>query len=212
MLKKYPTVDLRLTLKSDKVQGFYPLLQHGFMVKVRVGCSIKMMLCRQFGLSPKYVEERIQTIFLDGKAVDDIDSAIIKDGSILALSAAMPGLAGATLRRGGPLASFRSQATHREGKKAISRREGLVVLKLFNLLVEELGPMFLERGMFVSREDLESLLSSLPGEFWGGCKGAYVDGEEVGLDHLRGITWLDNCDLVMLRVDCGGRPLRPPLG
>ena len=200
MLKNYSTVDLRLTLKSDKVQGFYPLLQHGFMVKVQVGCSIKMMLCRQFDLSPKYVEERIQTIFLDGKAVDDIDSAIIKDGSTLALSAAMPGLAGATLRRGGPLASFRSQATHREGKKAIARREGLVVLKLFNLLVEELGPTFLERGMLVSREDLESLLSSLPGEFWAGCKTATLDGRNVGLGDLREMKWLKDCDFVMLQV------------
>lgn len=200
ILKNYPTVGLRLTLKCDKIQGLFPLLQHGFKVKARVGCSIKTMLCKQFGLSPKYVEDRIQTIFLDGKTVDDIDSAMIKDGSTLALSAAMPGLAGATLRRGGLLASFRSQTTHREEKEPSSRREGMVVLKLFNLLVEELGPTFLKRGIFVRREDLEGLLMSLPGEFWGGCKAATVDGQEVGLDHLLGMTWLDNYDLAMLRV------------
>lgn len=199
-MEKDATESLFLMLEVDKIGRFLPLLQHGFMVKARVGCSIKMMLCRQFGLSPKYVEERIQTIFLDGKAVDDIDSAIIKDGSTLALSAAMPGLAGATLRRGSPLASFRSQATHREEKKAISRREGLVVLKLFNLLVEELGPIFLERGIFVSREDLESLLSSLAGEFWAGCKAATLDGRNVGLGDLREMKWLKDCDFVMLQV------------
>ncbi len=199
-MEKGAPVSLRLMLEVDKIGWFLPLLQGGFMVKARVGCSIKMMLCRQFGLSPIYVEDRIQTIFLDGKAVDDIDSAIIKDGSTLALSAAMPGLAGATLRRGGHLASFRSQATHREGKKAISRREGLVVLKLFNLLFGELGPMFLRQGILVRREDFKGFLTSLPGEFWEGCKGATLDGRNIGLGDLREMKWLKDCDFVMLQV------------
>ena len=193
-------MSLSLTLDPDKIQGFFPLLQRGFMVKVQIGCSIKTMLCEQFGVDPEYVEDRIQTIFLDGKTVDDIDSAIIKDGSTLALSAAMPGLAGATLRRGGPLASFRSQATHREGKKAISRREGLVVLKLFNLLVEELGPMFLGQGIFVRREDLKGFLTNHPGEFWAGCRAATLYGRNVGLGDLREMKWLKDCDFVMLQV------------
>jgi len=199
-LKKYPAVNLSLTLDPDKIQHFFPLLQRGFMVRVQVGCSIKTVLCEQFGLSPEYVEGRIQTIFLDGKTVDDIDSAVIKDGSTLALSAAMPGLAGATLRRGGPLALLRSQTTHREEKKEIARGEGMVVLKLFNLVVNELGPTLLKRGIFIRPKDLEGLLMSLPGEFWVGCKAANVDGQEVGLDHLLGVTWLDNCDFAMLRV------------
>lgn len=199
-MEKGATESLRLMLEVDKIGWFLPLLQGGFMVKARVGCSIKMMLCRQFGLSPNYVEDRIQTIFLDGKAVDDIDSAIIKDGSTLALSAAMPGLAGATLRRGGHLASFRSQATHREGKKAISRREGLVRLKLFNLLFGELGPMFLGQGILVRREDFRGFLTSLPGEFWAGCKGATLGGRNVGLGVLREMKWLKDYDFVMLQV------------
>lgn len=187
-------------MEGDKIQGFFPLLQHGFMVKVQVGCSIKAMLCEQFGLSPEYVEDRIQTIFLDGKTVDDIDLAIIRDGSTLALSAAMPGLAGATLRRGGYLALLRSQTTYREEKVEITRQEGMVVLKLFNLVLSELGPIFLKRGILIGRKDLESLLKSLHGEFWAGCKVATVDGKEIGLDDLLGMTWLDNYDFVMLRV------------
>ena len=206
IVKKYPTVNLSLTPEPDKIQGFFPLLQRGVMVKVQVGCSIKTMLCNQFDLSPKYVEDRIQTIFLDGKTVDDIDSAIIKDGSTLALSAAMPGLAGATLRRGGPLALLRSQTTHREEKEPSSRREGVVVLKLFNLLVEELGPTFLREGILIRPKDLQGLLVNLPEESWTECKAARVNGQEVDLDHLLGMTWLDNYDLVMLRVDGDVRP------
>lgn len=201
IVKKYPTVSLSLTLEPDKIQDFFPLLQRGIMVKVQVGCSIKTILCKQFGLSPEYVEDRVKTILLDGKTVDDIDSAIIRDGSILALSAAMPGLAGAILRRGGDLALLRSQTTYREEKKYTLRREGVVVLKLFNLLVNELGPGFLKEGVLVKPEDLDAFLMSLPEKFWEGCKVAAVDGQEVGLDYLLGLEWLENYDLVMLRVE-----------
>lgn len=199
-LKNYQTVSLDLLLEAEKVKDFFSLLQRGFMLKARVDCSIKTILCEQVGLNPEYVEDRIKTIFLDGKTVDNIDLAVVKDGSTLALSAAMPGLVGAILRRGGHLALLRSQATYREGNKPSSSREGLVVLKLFNLIVEELGPLFLRAGIFVRGEDLKSLFLSLPEEFWAGCKTANLDGQEVGCNHLRELTWLETCDRVMLRV------------
>lgn len=201
ILKHYRTVRLNLTLESGKIQDFFPLLQRGVVVKFRVGCSIKTILCKAFGLSPEYVEDRLKTILLDGKAVDDIDSAVIENGATLALSAAMPGLAGATLRRGGHLAIFRSETTHREGKEPPWRRKGMFVLKLFNLVANDLGPKFLKQGIFVRGEDLHGFLTSLPEEFWAGCKVAIVDGREVGLDYLLGMKWLENRDLVMLRVE-----------
>ena len=197
--KKGKTVSLRLSLDADKIHGFFPLLQRGFEVKVQVGCSIKTMLCEQFGLSPEYVENRLKTIFLDGKPVDDVDSAIIKEGSTLALSAAMPGLAGAILRSGGHLAPLRGEIAYREENQAISRREGMVIVKLFNLIMDELGPIFLKRGIFLRREHLESFLIGLGEDFWAGCKGAQVDGQEVGLNNL--LRYLDKYDRVMLRVD-----------
>ena len=198
--KNYQTVNLDLVLEAERVKDFFPLLQRGFMFKARVDHSIKTLLCEQVGLKPEYVEDRIKIIFLDGKAVDDIDSAIIKDGSTLALSAAMPGLVGAILRRGGHLALLRSQATYREGNKPSSPREGLVVLKLFNLLVDELGPLFLRTGIYVGGGDLKDLIQCLTEEFWAGCKTAHLDGQEVGCNRLRRLTWLKNYDRVMVRV------------
>jgi len=190
---------LHLTLDSPTIHSFSLLFQHGVMINVEVGCSIRTMLCEQLGLSPQYVEDRIKTIFLDGRPVDDIDSAIIRNGSTLALSAAMPGLVGAILRRGGHLAPLRSQIAHREEKKLPSRREGIVVLKLFNLLIDELGPNLLERGVIVRRDELKSLLMSLPENFGAWCKKAQVDGREIGGDHF--LKWLDKHKLVLLRID-----------
>jgi len=99
-LKNQSQVGLNFTIAASQLPGFFQFLQRGFRVRAQVGCTIKSMLCRQFGLDPVYVEERIKTVFMDGKAVDDMDSAVIKDSSTLALSAAMPGLVGATFRRG----------------------------------------------------------------------------------------------------------------
>jgi hypothetical protein len=194
------TVSLRLNLDADAIHTFFPLLQQGFMVKAQVGCSIKTTLCNQFGLSPQYVETRIKTIFLDGKPVDDIDSAIVKEGSTLALSAAMPGLAGAILRSGGQLAPLRGEIAHREGNQALTRREGMVIVKLFNLIMDELGPIFLKRGILLRREHLENFLVGLGEDSWAGCRGAQADGQKVELDDL--LKCLDGYNLVMLRVHC----------
>jgi hypothetical protein len=192
-------VSLHLTVDTTAIHSFSLLFQHGVMVKAQVNCSIRTMLCEQLGLNPQYVEDRIKTIFLDGRPVDDIDSAVIRDGSTLALSAAMPGLVGAILRRGGHLAPLRSQIAHRQEKKALPSRNGTVVLKLFNLLIDELGPSLLKAGVVVRREDLETLFVSLPEDFWAACKKVQLDGRTIDRDHL--LKRLKGYELVMLRID-----------
>ena len=70
-------------------------------MKVKVGCSISELFSGQFNISPEYFKDRVQTIFLEGNPVDDTRTAIVKDGSHIAISGAMPGLVGAVLRKGG---------------------------------------------------------------------------------------------------------------
>lgn len=154
-------MDVTLTLSADSISPFYILLQKGFTVRASVGCSIRTLLCEQLGLEPSYVEERIQTVFLDGKPVDDLDEAIIRDGAVLAMSAAMPGLLGATLRRGSHYALLRDSITYQNDLQSSSIKEGRIVIKLFNLLVNELGPLFLERGIEVMGHDLGGVLKTL---------------------------------------------------
>jgi len=170
---------------------FFQLLQKGFMIKARVGCSIKTLLCDQLGLSPEYLERMIQTIFLDGKPVDNVDTAILKKGATLALSAAMPGLVGAILRKGGYYAPMRRQISHREETETTSLQEGMISLKLFNILLKELGPAFLNRGIWVKGKDLEDLFKRQSTDFWAGCKVAKVDGEKVDGDKISEIEWTD---------------------
>jgi hypothetical protein len=191
---------LSLTLGEDHYSLFFPLLQQGFRVEVHLGCSIKGMLCEQCGLSQGYVEDRIKTIFLDGRPVDDIESAVVRADSTLALSAAMPGLVGATMRRGGLLASFRSEISHRLEKKSDRRGKGMVVVKLFNLLIEELAPTFLEQGAWIQRELLEHFLRTKVSGLRKICTAARVDGKETDLDKLSALKWSPGTDQVLLRT------------
>jgi len=189
-----------LCLEDDLIPSFFQLLQQGFMLKAQTGCSIETLLCKQFGLSPEYVEKRIQTIFLDGRPVDDVNSTIIEDGSTLALSAAMPGLAGATLRKGGYYASMRSQISYREVPTSKPFREGIILLKLFNLLLKELGPTFLKQGVWIDGKDLSDLFKRQPDDFWAGCHMAQLGGREFDVAELSEMKWTGKEVFLQVRV------------
>jgi hypothetical protein len=169
---------LNLTLKKSGLHHFSPLFQQGIILKTLVGGNIKDLLSLQLEMTPEYVEKRIQTIFLDGKAVDNLEEAVVRDGSSLALSAAMPGLVGATLRRGGAFASLRRAITFSQSGETISQKEGRITLKLFNLLVPELGPPLLAKGIWLKGEFLNQFLGSLKKEFWEDCREVVKNGEK----------------------------------
>ena len=189
MSSKLSGTELCLHLEETLIPRFFQFLQQGFRVKVQTGCTVKSLLCEQLGLDSEYIERRIKTLFLDGKPVDDVNSAIVRDGSTLALSAAMPGLVGAVLRRGGFYASMRSTISHREETEVERPQEGMVSLKLFNILLKEIGSAFLKKGIWIRGEDLQNLIQRQSDDFWAGCKEAIVDGKEWDLKKLSRIKW-----------------------
>ena len=194
------TYQLSIVIDHYQLVAFYPLLQQGFRVDVVVGQSIQKMLCHQLNINTDYLEERIKTIFLDGKPVDDVHTAIIRDGARLSLSAAMPGLVGATFRKGGPLASFRSSITHQKENETADQRQGHVKLKLFNLLVKELGPTFLERGILIRKEDWEDVVHHQPEKFWTKCKRIRINGQDTTPQELISLTFPDQPRFVRIKV------------
>jgi hypothetical protein len=152
---------LALRIAADQLPAFFPLLQKGVNVPATVGCSLRCLLCEQFGIPGDYVTDRITTLFLDNSPVDDLDRTIIQTGSRITLSAAMPGLVGATMRRGGFYAALRLGISHVAESGAASVQGGTVRLKLFNLLLAELGPLLLARGLILEGVELSRLLKDL---------------------------------------------------
>ena len=183
------SINLSLILEKTLIPIFYQLLSKGFSIHAETGCTMKELLCEQLGIKDDYLDERIQTIFLDDKIVDDVDSAVIREGSILALSAAMPGVLGATLRKGGRYAPMRRQISHDKDMPSDLHKKGEVTIKLFNLIVRELGPLFLEQGIHVKRQDFFDIVARNENVFMAGCKKAIKDGTDIDPKKLIEVEW-----------------------
>ncbi len=160
--EKIHTMALQLT--DDLLNHFFPLFQKGVSIPAIVGCSLKSLLVYQLGIPADYVTDRITTIFFNNSPVDDLDRTIIQDGSRVTLSAAMPGLVGATMRRGSFYAALREGISHSAVNGKTVDASGTVRLKLFNLLLGELGPTILARGVMLERDEFNELLCTLPSQ------------------------------------------------
>jgi hypothetical protein len=180
---------LHLIMKRGLIPLIFPLFQKGILIKGHLGCSIRSFIHEQLGFSNQYIEQRIQTFFLDGKAVDDIDTAYIHDGSILALSASMPGLLGATLRKGSYYAGMRSSISYTRENKAVIPHEGTVRLKLFNMLISEMAPGILKQGVGVEGKDLQDFLARQSKRFWSECVEMVATGKKTEPAELAKMTW-----------------------
>lgn len=132
------------------------ILQRGVGIPHDAVTAVREFLQECLGIDPGYVEERLQTVFLDGRPVDDLDRSFVGPGRVLALSGAMPGLAGATMRRGGYYARLREDITH-PGTSTLQQEEGggFVVLKLFNRPLTDLAEIIAARPLLVPADALE---------------------------------------------------------
>jgi hypothetical protein len=191
---------LHLVIGRGGIGDFLPIFRTGVGVAARLGCSLEELLCGQFQIDASYVDRRITTIFLDGKPVDAVGATRVLEGSTLALSAAMPGLAGAILRRGGALAPLRGDITREESGPGAPERDGVITVKLFNLLGPELAPGFLRRGVLLPAADPEGFLRRRPPAFWDGCREILLDGRRVEATSLKDGSWAFPKDPVALSV------------
>lgn len=144
----------------DKIrvtQILSPVFQKGVFMKVVVGSSIRELLQDQLGITRDFVDSQIATVFLNGKAVDNIDRAIVRNNCEIALSGAMPGFVGATMRRGGYYSSMRAAISYVEENPISGSGEGLIRIKLYNTLIDSLGKLFARQGFFIQEMDLSGL-------------------------------------------------------
>ncbi len=197
------TPHLQLFLAEDYLPGFYPLLQSGVRVQAQVGKSVHATFVEEFGLNSQQIDQ-IQTVFLDGKAVDDLDAAVIRDDSTLGLSSAMPGLVGATLRRGSYYAAMRSQITAAETLNTVTPEPGMITLKLFNLVLAEFASLFLRRGVWIEKETLHDFLATRPGDLWRNCRAVLLDGDRLAPAQVAELSWPDATELICLSVTANG--------
>ncbi len=153
-------MELSLEVEPDLPRIFYPLLEQGITIRGTVGCTVQNFLEVVMKLDQQYIRERIQTIFLNFRPVDDLRTAILMDGSHVALSTAMPGLLGATMRKSGRYAAFRSEITQKREEVSCSETQGSVIVKMFNMVAGEIGPKVLKNGFFTDSKKLKDIFQA----------------------------------------------------
>jgi hypothetical protein len=180
---------LCMTIKAESVPRFFSLLSGGFSFIVKAGCSINNLLSQEFGIPEAYIDDRIQTIFLNGKAVDNSKSATLQDGAVLALSAAMPGMVGSTFRKEGVFAGMRSQISHVTDPAGHQDQQIKVKLKLFNLIAKELGPEFLQKGVILEGRSFQNFMLRNTEELKAACISIRLNDEKTDVAGLLEMDW-----------------------
>jgi hypothetical protein len=163
--------------ESTNLSVFSALLSYGCKFDVRTGGRLLDLLIHQMGINERYLNEKVQTVFFNGKVVDDFSTEIVNDESVIALSAAMPGLVGAVFRKGGIFSSMRSDNVSYQQCNAVKNQEGQVTLKLFNLIASDLGPDFYKKGICINGKDFIRYVKSKQTMLETVCKQLVVDGK-----------------------------------
>jgi hypothetical protein len=153
---------IRIKVKDREGQMFFPLLREGVDVRVEVGKSVFEILRDDLQIPEDSIQKEVQSLFLDHHPVDDLDTPVLKPGSVLSLSAAMPGLIGACMRRGGTYAGLRQGISWSGEKGGRSQPQtGYIRVKLFNFLAPRIGPLLLSRGVRVEGERLARVVEGM---------------------------------------------------
>ncbi len=176
--------DFLFNVAPSKLRIFHFLLQQGLQIETPLGGSIQDFLVRNLGLNPEIIDEKIQTIFFNGKAVDDPSKALLTDGASLALSGALPGLVGATMRRGGFYSTLRDSITFQGGPDFQGAQKGSIVVKLFNILLKDFGPRILENGFMIEESKLLDFLRCNESKLADECRIRDGDGFEIAYRNL----------------------------
>jgi len=207
------TETILFDLDGEWMGQFLPLLRRGFTWPYQPGQSLRSVLI-EAGIPQEYIEERLQTIFLNGSPADSLDMPVYGAQVRLALSTAMPGILGATMRRGGYYASMRDSISSRamtreEAASSGSQAEaqGWLTIRLLNFTASEAGPFFLRRGVGLETEDVMDIVTGLPEAFWHSCRQVQAAGTSLEPSREPVIRWLQNKGQVWLRIiDQSGKP------
>jgi hypothetical protein len=182
MEDQLPLSSIRLTVTPEALPLFTTVLQSGIEVKVPHGKTLGKFLSNFPGFTAEYLAETVQTIFLNGTAVDDLTLPLTGSNPVLALSAAMPGLAGAIFRKNSFHSALRTD-TNVLPSESIQHESITVTLKLFNSIARERGGALLQSGQAIKTDLLANFLIKRP-TLWPRVLSIHFDEKEIDQTEL----------------------------
>ncbi|MDK9707352.1 MAG: hypothetical protein OEL83_09895 [Desulforhopalus sp.] len=153
---------LELTISSGKLPLFTTVFQSGIEITTPAGSSLGQFLGALPGFTSEYLAGAVQTIFLNGVPVDDLTIPLEGDRPTVALSAAMPGLAGAIFRKNSFHAALRSDTKLAHAALPDTPKVLTVTLKLFNTIALDRGEELLRGGVQLPAGVFAAFLSKRP--------------------------------------------------
>jgi hypothetical protein len=160
------TEPVTLTVPAGRVRwsDLAVMFQRGVAVSISGPRSVADFLTLDLAIEPDYVRRMIATVFVDSMVVDDLEGAMLHPGSTLTLSAAMPGLVGATLRRSSYYSAMRAEVSWHDGRGPCRDDESAptIRVKLFNLIIPGVGPSVLRRGIVLAHDEAARILGPDP--------------------------------------------------
>ncbi len=149
------TPRLDILIPADTINQYTTLLQAGILEERNASTTVGELLASWPGFTMQYIRERIETIFLNGLPIDNLETIINGPSPVvLAISAVMPGLAGAIFRKNSFHAALRTATSDSLTVRALSTEKIIIRLKFFNSIATEKGGAILHNGCLMRRESV----------------------------------------------------------
>ncbi len=151
-----------MTLHIINIAGaadlLFAQLQSGFFVEGVSGMTLREFMVKCCNIPESYIREKIKTIFHNSSPVDNPDAIRIDENSVCAFSGAMPGVAGAMFRMDSPYSAMRKSITAKEMNVITPGEPVLVTVKLFNVVLGDLGNNFISSGIILESNAVALLI------------------------------------------------------
>lgn len=151
-----PSVEMVITVAESRLSLMRLVFGYGIRFEVPAGTRISDFLQQALCTDANYIQNRIQTLFMDGRAVDSPESEEIHSPCTLAVSAAMPGVFGAAFRKQGTYSGLRRHCGEIRQNQENRGKQGRIVVvtvKCFNQVAADLGDELLEAGVVMDISD-----------------------------------------------------------
>ncbi len=198
-----PAVKMEIATPEKLLPLMRLLLGRGIGFETYAGTSLRKFLEEILPADPDYIDNRIQTVFINGQAVDSPEDTYIREPCTIALSAAMPGVFGAAFRKKGLYSGLRRQYGKNQGtqKESVSGKLIPVTIKCFNQVANDLGNALLGRGVRISAADFAKFWNQQHTVLEKECRQISINGEQINPAQLPDILDGKTGDLE-LRINC----------
>jgi hypothetical protein len=188
---------LEFLVPADSVIQYATLLQTGILEERNAPITVGEFLVSLPGFTLQYVRERVETIFLNGLPVDDLETRMYGPSPVLAISGVMPGLAGAIFRKNSFHAALRTSTPDSLTSRLPNSEKITIRLKLFNVIAAEKGATLLHNGCFMSSDSILKFMNYRC-HLFSHLQSLRYDDKPICLDDLRNLLLAS--ETVFLRI------------